>query len=143
MKSRFHEAAEVELTEAVEYYDSATEGLGTRLLAEVLSAVEYIEEFPEIAEVGEHNVRRKVLARFPYSILYIIQQSELIILAIAHQTAPQLLDRSHASFRTRWINRSTSWSLHAKSPIGPTPARTSDPCASPHVLAATPRRSLP
>jgi plasmid stabilization system protein ParE len=86
MKSRFHEAAEVELTEAVEYYDSATEGLGNRLLAEVLSTVEYIEEFPEIAAAGEHSVRRKVLARFPYSILYMIQQGELIVLAIAHQS---------------------------------------------------------
>jgi hypothetical protein len=28
MKSRFHEAAEVELAEAVEYYDFATEGRG-------------------------------------------------------------------------------------------------------------------
>jgi toxin ParE2 len=86
MKSRFHEAAEVELAEAVEYYDSATEGLGNRLLTEVISAVEYIEEFPELAALGEHSVRRKVLARFPYSILYIIQQGELIILAVAHQS---------------------------------------------------------
>jgi hypothetical protein len=86
MKSRFHEAAAVELAEAVEYYDSATEGLGTRLLTEVISAVEYIEEFPELAALGEHSVRRKVLARFPYSILYMIQQGELIILAVAHQS---------------------------------------------------------
>jgi plasmid stabilization system protein ParE len=60
--------------------------LGTRLLTEVISAVEYIEEFPELAALGEHSVRRKVLARFPYSILYMIQQGELIILAVAHQS---------------------------------------------------------
>jgi hypothetical protein len=52
--------------EAVEYYDFATEGLGNRLLNEVISAVEHLEKFPEIATVVEYNVRRKVLARFPY-----------------------------------------------------------------------------
>jgi hypothetical protein len=61
MKSRFHEAAEVELAEAVEYYDFATEGLGNRLLNEVISAVEHIETLPEIATVVEYNVRGKCL----------------------------------------------------------------------------------
>jgi hypothetical protein len=61
-------------------------GWETDCCTEVISAVEYIEEFPELAALGEHSVRRKVLARFPYSILYIIQQGELIILAVAHQS---------------------------------------------------------
>ncbi len=86
MKSRFHEAAAAELTEAVEYYDATAEGLGDRLLAEVNEAVRHIEQFPESAAVVDYNVRRKVLARFPYSILYIVQQRELVILAIAHQS---------------------------------------------------------
>ena len=51
MKSRFHEAAEAELAEAVEYYDSTAEGLGDRLFAEVSSAVRDIEQFPESAAI--------------------------------------------------------------------------------------------
>ncbi len=35
MKSRFHEAADAELTEAVAYYDGKALGLGDRFLAEV------------------------------------------------------------------------------------------------------------
>src|SRR5437867_4126449 len=86
MKSRFHEAAAAELIEAVEYYDATAEGLGDRLFVEVNKAVGYIEQFPESAAVVDYNVCRKVLSRFPYSMLYVIEQGEVIILTIAHQS---------------------------------------------------------
>jgi hypothetical protein len=38
MKSRFHEAADAELSEAVAYYDGKAAGLGDRFLAEVKAA---------------------------------------------------------------------------------------------------------
>jgi hypothetical protein len=47
VKSRFHEEAEIELTEAVGYYDRKASGLGDRLLAEVRSAVGFIERIPD------------------------------------------------------------------------------------------------
>ena len=86
MMSRFHEAAEVELTEAVAYYDAKAPGLGDRLLAEVKAATGYIEQYPEIAPVIDENVRAKVLVRFPYSLMYIIEAHELYIVAVAHQS---------------------------------------------------------
>jgi len=43
MKSRYHEAAEAEVTEAVDYYDAKAPGLGDRFLAELKSATRYIE----------------------------------------------------------------------------------------------------
>ena len=67
MKSRFHEAADAELTEAVAYYDGKAPGLGDRFLAEVRSATRYIERYPEIAPVIERDVRAKSLTRFPYT----------------------------------------------------------------------------
>lgn len=51
MKSRFHEAAEDELNEAVFYYDAKASGLGDRFLAEVKAATGYIESQPEIAPI--------------------------------------------------------------------------------------------
>jgi len=42
MKSRFHEAADAELTEAVLYYDRKVLGLGDRLVAEVRFATRFI-----------------------------------------------------------------------------------------------------
>jgi toxin ParE1/3/4 len=86
MKSRFHEAADAELTEAVAYYDAKAPGLGDRLLAEVKAATRYIEQYPEIAPVIDEGVRAKVLVRFPYSLMYVVELHELYIVAVAHQS---------------------------------------------------------
>ena len=85
MKSRFHEAADAELTEAVAYYDGKAPGLGDRFLAEIKAATRYIEQYPEIAPVIEYGVRAKVLVRFPYSLMYVVELQELFIVAVAHQ----------------------------------------------------------
>lgn len=86
MKSRFHEAADTELTEAVAYYDAKAPGLGDRFLADVKAAARYIEQYPEIAPVIDEGVRAKVLARFPYSLMYVVEARELYIVAVAHQS---------------------------------------------------------
>jgi plasmid stabilization system protein ParE len=86
MKSRFHEAADAELLEAISYYDARVAGLGDRFLAEVKSATRYIEKYPEVAPVVEQGVRAKVLARFPYTLMYVVAEGELFILAVAHQS---------------------------------------------------------
>jgi toxin ParE1/3/4 len=86
MRSRFHEAADAELTEAVSYYDGKANGLGDRLLAEVKAATRYIERYPEIAPIIEDGVRAKVLVRFPYSLMYVVEENELYIVAVAHQS---------------------------------------------------------
>ena len=64
MKSRFHEAADAELTEAVTYYDAKASGLGDRFLTDVKDATRYIECYPELAPATEDGVRAKVLLRF-------------------------------------------------------------------------------
>ena len=86
MKSRFHELASMELAEAVAYYDNKTEGLGDRLVAEVRSAVSYVEEYPQSSPVISRGVRRKVLAKFPFDLFYAVRESEISILAVAHES---------------------------------------------------------
>lgn len=86
MKSRFHEAANAELWEAVTYYDRKALGLGDRLVAEVKAATRYIEQDPEIAPIIEDGVRAKTLVRFPYSLMYVLEQHDLFIVAVAHQS---------------------------------------------------------
>lgn len=86
MRSRFHEAADAELREAVAYYDRKAVGLGERLIAEARAATHYIEENPELAPVIDDGVRAKVLDRFPYSVMYVVDADELFIVAFAHQS---------------------------------------------------------
>ena len=86
MKSRFHDAATAELTDAVSYYDAKARGLGDRFLEEVKAATRYIEQYPEIAPVIDEGVRAKVFVRFPYSLMYVVEAHELYIVAVAHQS---------------------------------------------------------
>jgi plasmid stabilization system protein ParE len=86
VKSRFHEAADADLTGAIAYYDTASAGLGDRLLAEVRAAIAYLEQFPMSAPILDDDIRGKVLVRFPHTLLYVIDDAQVLILAVAHQS---------------------------------------------------------
>jgi plasmid stabilization system protein ParE len=85
VKSRFHPGAQSDLAEDVEYYDLAAPGLGDRLLAEVRAAVGFLEAFPFGAPSVADEIRGKVLVRFPHTLLYVIEENEVVILGVAHQ----------------------------------------------------------
>ena len=81
----FHEAAEGELNEAADFYDLASSELGSLFIDEVQRTIGRIKEFPEADPLLRGRVRRKPIAKFPYSIIYAIRPSEIRILAVAHQ----------------------------------------------------------
>jgi plasmid stabilization system protein ParE len=84
-----HELAEFELIDAADYYDSKQPGLGRSFILEVKQAVSQITEHPESAEVLKGSARRKVLKRFPYSLIYSLTPDTIRILAIAsHRRRP-------------------------------------------------------
>lgn len=72
------------MTESAVFYERESKGLGTDFLDEVDRAVSRICEHPEIGQTYSLNLRRFVLVRFPYSILYSIKDYEVIIFAVAH-----------------------------------------------------------
>jgi plasmid stabilization system protein ParE len=55
-------------------------------VAEVRSATRSIEQYPEIAPIIEGGVRAKVLVRFPYSLMYVVEPHEVFIVAVAHHS---------------------------------------------------------
>jgi toxin ParE1/3/4 len=81
----FHELAEGELNDAAVFFEIEREGLGLRFLSSVEAAVAYIQQHPEASPVITHDVRRKVLRGFPYSVMYSIKPDRIRILAIANQ----------------------------------------------------------
>lgn len=81
----FNRLAEQELAEAISYYEDQRPGLGTELLEEVRHAVALLGRHPEAAPRVKGAIRRLVLPRFPYSILYRPVGPGLVrILAVAH-----------------------------------------------------------
>ncbi|SRR5713101_7149196 len=78
----FHRLAERELNEAAQYYDLENPGLGSSFLQEVGRCLESIEAHPEAGAILRRSVRRRLLRRFPYAILYKIEPDTTRILAV-------------------------------------------------------------
>lgn len=78
----FHRLAERELNEAASYYEGQKVGLGARFLAEVVRCIELLVEHPEAGPVILAPVRRRLVRRFPYGILYTVKPEGVRILAV-------------------------------------------------------------
>jgi toxin ParE2 len=81
---RFLRIAEIELDEAIHWYESQAPGLGDTFLIEVLSAVDRISIFPDAWHPLDVDVRRCRLSRFPYGLIYAVDEGDILVLAVAH-----------------------------------------------------------
>lgn len=84
MKLRFHQDAALELEEAVFYYEDCQIGLGKQLNQEIKQATQLIAAHPQAWAIVENNIRRILVRRFPYGLLYTIKHDEIYILAVMH-----------------------------------------------------------
>jgi plasmid stabilization system protein ParE len=84
MNVRFSHAAELELGEAVRYYDLQMPGLGVAFLDEVEAALKRIIAFPEAWQTLSENTRRCRLHRFPYGLIYRVRHESVLIIAVGH-----------------------------------------------------------
>lgn len=84
-KISIHETADIEINEAADFYDLISPGLGSVFIEEVQRAMESIYQFPDAAPPVRGQVRKKLLHKFPYSLIYSVRPEEIRILAVAHQ----------------------------------------------------------
>ena len=82
MQISFNPLAERELNDAVQYYELESPGLGASFLSEVEHSCNRITEHPEAAPIVLGSIRRRLLRRFPYALLYSIHQDSIRILAV-------------------------------------------------------------
>lgn len=85
---RLHPAASEELDAAGEWYDAQRPGLNLELLDAVEEAIALIVEQPVAWQrdsvVAGREIRRFVMRRFPFSIVYYVVDDLVRIVAIAH-----------------------------------------------------------
>ena len=84
MRIRFLDIAQIELDQAIEYYNYESPGLGDEFLTEVLKVIDRIGEFPEAWHRLSKRTRRCQTRRFPYGIIYQIREEEILVVAVAH-----------------------------------------------------------
>ena len=84
MSLRVLEIAQLELDEAISYYNAQKPGLGDAFLLEAVAAIERIRKFPDAWHPLGPSLRRCRLRRFPYGLIYASNANEILIVAIAH-----------------------------------------------------------
>ena len=82
MKFSFHPDADTEFFASIEYYEQCESGLGHDFSIEVYSAVQIILKHPTAWLIIEDDVRRCLINRFPFGILYSIEENGIYILAV-------------------------------------------------------------
>lgn len=84
MKIEFLKSAQTELDQAFEWYETQQKDLGEQFLNELNAAIRRIVSYPESYILIEKNVRRCLVKRFSYGILYGIDADKIIVIAVAH-----------------------------------------------------------
>lgn len=85
MQIRFIEPASIELDDAIEYYEMQLNGLGKGFLDEVIETTGIISQFPDLFPKNSAHTRKAVLRKFPFNIIYALFDSDIYIIAVAHQ----------------------------------------------------------
>ncbi|MEP6959071.1 MAG: type II toxin-antitoxin system RelE/ParE family toxin [Nitrospirota bacterium] len=78
----YHRLARRELNEAAQFYDSESPGLGSAFLDEIERCTQAIVNFPEAGPLIVVTIRRRLVLRFPYALLYSIKPDKLRVLAV-------------------------------------------------------------
>lgn len=96
MHVEFSLEAKSEFEDSKRYYECQMQGLGAQFHADIRNALIRICNWPLAAQVERGDIRRMMLSRFPYKLLYSVETDRIYIIAIAHlHRAPDY-----------WINRS-------------------------------------
>ena len=84
MRIRFLEPAQREVDDAVAWYDEREEDLGRDFLDELDRVIRRVKAFPLASTEIEPGIRRCLLARFPYGLIYGIDEDLIIVVAVSH-----------------------------------------------------------
>jgi toxin ParE1/3/4 len=84
MKYVFHPAALIEYSEAVQYYAQNRTALAQAFIDAVENTIYRIRESPTTWQIIDEDVHRCMTRKFPYGVLYTVEEGEILILAIMH-----------------------------------------------------------
>jgi plasmid stabilization system protein ParE len=84
MRVVFSALARKELNDATHYYELEYAGLGQRFKKEVREASLRIARYPRAWSVERGEIRKCLLHKFPYKLLYAIENDHIFIVAVAH-----------------------------------------------------------
>ncbi len=84
MKIEINKLAAHEFDDAIEWYEMQSEGLGKRFKNMVIEQVRKIQKNPKWFLLEDDAVYKAYIPKFPFKILYSIEENRIVIWAIAH-----------------------------------------------------------
>jgi len=73
---------DADIEAAFDWYESELAGLGMEFLDELRTAYARIEENPLKYEIQKWDIRRALTRRFPYAVYFMIEGSDVVVLAV-------------------------------------------------------------
>ena len=80
----FHPDARAEFLDAINYYEDCQENLGLEFSREIFATLQRIVYFPIAWSEYSLSTRRCLTNRFPYGLIYLLEDSEIFIVAVMH-----------------------------------------------------------
>ena len=81
---RVQSQAQQEINEAFDWYFRRNPGAADAFLTEIGASLAQIVSHPQLYPPYTKNTRRRVLERFPYSVIFQEKEDAILIVAVAH-----------------------------------------------------------
>ena len=85
MEIRFLSLADREVDDAVQWYEAKEDDLSREFLDEFDRVVRLVRLYPYAGTQVEAEIRRFLFTRFPYSLIYGIDDETILVIAVANQ----------------------------------------------------------
>lgn len=86
MSILFHAEALEEMLESASYYEARSLALGWDFLNAIEQTIRRIVSSPDAGPVWRGDVRKRLVAGFPFTVLYSIEPDQIFVVAVAHQS---------------------------------------------------------
>ncbi len=81
----FTRIATQELEDAVRFYELEYVGLGRKFKEEVRKTALRVAKYPKAWSIERGEVRKCLLHKFPYKLMYSVEADYILVIAVAHQ----------------------------------------------------------
>jgi plasmid stabilization system protein ParE len=84
---RFHPEARLEVRAATAWYRERSLAAARGFVTVIEERIRLIRELPDAwpTWIASTDVRRSALRRYPYTVVYVVADGSLVVLAVAHQ----------------------------------------------------------
>ena len=84
MRVGFHPAAELELRASATFYEDRMAALGEEFIIEVERTCSLLADYPTLGAICDPKHRQVRLLRFPFNLIYRLDDQHITIVAVAH-----------------------------------------------------------